>query len=199
MFGEPIRDAVGILGDRLRFLRWQRQLRIADEVNKLLSERGVTKTRAVPPKLALPILENASLEEDNTLQDLWIRLLTNAMDPTSSVDVRYALLDILKSLTPLDVRILAFFYEALKQNPKVELDQITEYSLTRQQICQALNIDDRAYGRSVYNLFRVQCIAPAILKGGIRISGEPITVFKGADAVTMTPLGRDLVEACIAT
>jgi hypothetical protein len=44
---------------------------------------------------------------------------------------------------------------------------------------------------------RMQCIGPAILKGGISFGDEPVTIYKGADAVVLTPLGVKFVEACI--
>jgi hypothetical protein len=82
VLNEPITDAVGIIGDKLKFMRWQRKLRIVDEVNKTLDQKGVTSTRPIPPKLAIPILEQACLEENDELQDLWCNLITNSLDPT---------------------------------------------------------------------------------------------------------------------
>jgi hypothetical protein len=38
---------------------------------------------------------------------------------------------------------------------------------------------------------------PAILKGGVKMGPEPLTIYKGIDAVTLTPLGVKFVEACI--
>ena len=71
VFKEPIDEIAGIVTDRLRFIRWKRTVQMADEVNKILEEKKITDTRAVPPKIALPILEEASLEEDQNLQFLW--------------------------------------------------------------------------------------------------------------------------------
>ena len=62
VIGEPLESAVGMLSDRLRFMRWERQLRMVDRCEEIIRKRRIEgKTRPVPPKLALPIMENASL------------------------------------------------------------------------------------------------------------------------------------------
>ena len=65
---EPINEISGMITDKLRFIRWKRIVQMADEVNKILEEKKIVDTRAVPPKIALPILEEASLEDDLNLQ-----------------------------------------------------------------------------------------------------------------------------------
>src|SRR5687768_13852787 len=99
---EPAEITSGIIGDRLRLFRWERQVAYTDKVNGLLSARGVTETKAVLPKFALPIIENASLEDDDDLQALWAKLMANAMDPKSQVSLQMSFIDILKNLTILD-------------------------------------------------------------------------------------------------
>lgn len=198
ILGEPAQDAAEIIGDRLKFLRWKRQLRYMDKYNQILDERRITKIKAIPPKFALPIITHASLEENDELQDLWARLTANAMDPNFALELCYAFLEIIKSLSPLDVKMLSFFYSALLKDPNVKLDLVTDYSLTKEQICSGVGINENDYGVSVYNLFRVQCLAPAVkVATGIMFGDEPSTVFKGSKAVTMTPLGVNFVKACI--
>jgi hypothetical protein len=67
VFKEPAEETAGIIGDRLKLFRWQRQIAYVDKVNSILDARGIKETRAVVPKLALPILESASLERNYTL------------------------------------------------------------------------------------------------------------------------------------
>ena len=41
-------------------------------------------------------------------------------------------------------------------------------------------------------------MGPAIFKSeDIRIGDEPVTIYKGTDAIVLTPLGVKFVEACI--
>src|SRR3990167_11017188 len=197
VFKSPAEDTAGIIGDRLKLFRWERQLAYVDKVNNILFAKGITDTRAVPPKFSLPVIENASLEDDDELQKLWANMLANAMNPTFTVNMRTAFIDIIKSLTILDVKILKTFYEALKQNSSVDWNNILNYSLKKEQICQLLSIGQEDYEVSVFNLFRVQCLAPAIITGGISMGAEPLTVYKGSKAVTLTPLGVDFIKSAI--
>lgn len=197
VFKEPLEDVAGIVGDRLKFLRWERQVRMAEEVTKILEERNLSNTKPVAPKLALPIIENASLEEDDSLQNIWINLMANSMDPNFKNDIRFAYIEIIKSLEPVDARLLEYFYDVLINDPKVDLAQPTDFSLTKEVIAQGLGLELNQCILSIYNLFRAQCLSPAILRGGVKIGHEALTVYKGVDAVTMTLLGIDFVKACI--
>jgi hypothetical protein len=164
VFKEPIESVSGIIGDKLKFIRWQRQIRIVDKVNEILENRKLTQTNAVSPKFALPMLQNASFEENDELQDIWIRLIANSMDPNFNIELRFAFIEIIKSLNPLDAKILDLFYKILEQDLNMDWKQITTYSLNKEQICELLQINLDDYFVSIYNLFRVQCLAPAILK-----------------------------------
>jgi hypothetical protein len=198
VFNEPIEEVAGMVTDKLRFVRWQRLVTMSDEVNKILEDRGVSKTRSIPPKLALPIFEESSLEHDPNLQHLWNHLLANAMDPKFNGELRYGFVDMIKNITGIEVLILNNFYEILKRDGHTsDLSMITNYSLTKQQIMQTVGIEESSYQVCIFNLMRMQCIGPAILKGGVLMGSEPMTIYKGADAVVLTPLGVKFVESCI--
>lgn len=198
VFKEPINEISGMVTDKLRFIRWKRMVQMADEVNKILEEKKVIDTRAVPPKIALPILEEASLEDDPNLQYLWNHLLANAMNPKFNDELRYGFIEMIKEITAIEARLLNEFYEVLRRDGKLRpLSDVFQYSLTKEQIMQVLGISPDVYAISVNNLMRMQLLAPAILKGGVKMGPEPLTIYKGIDAVTLTPLGVKFVEACI--
>lgn len=198
VFKEPIQEVSGMVTDKLRFVRWQRLVAMSDEVNKILQDRGVKDTRAVPPKLALPLLEESSLEQDPNLQHLWNHLLANAMDPKFNGELRYGFIDMIKNITGLEAMILTNFYEILKREGHIsDLAKITDYHLKKEQIMKMVGIDEPTYHVSIFNLMRMQCIGPAILKGGISMGDEPVTIYKGSNAVVLTPLGVKFIEACI--
>src|SRR5436305_2035476 len=70
VFGEPIAESVGRLWtDRVRASRianaiydWERLTILLHNVDKRLRKRGIKTTRAVPPKIAIPLLEKATME-----------------------------------------------------------------------------------------------------------------------------------------
>jgi len=198
VFREPINEISGMITDKLRFIRWKNMVKMADEVNKILEEKKIVDTRAVPPKIALPILEEASLEDDPNLQYLWSHLLANAMNPIFNDEIRYGFIEMIKGITGIEAKFLNEFYEALRREGKLmPLIDVFQYNLTKEQIMQMLGISADVYAISVSNLMRMQLLSPAILKGGVKMGTEPLTIYKGIDAVTLTSLGVKFVEACM--
>ena len=199
VFKGPVDEVSGIIHDKLRFVRWKRLVNMSDEVNKILDQRGVKDTRAVPPKLAIPLIEDASLEEEETLQKLWSRLLANAMDPNFNGELRFGFTEMIKNITGIEVGMLDLLYRSLlRENHLQAVAEVTNFSFEKQGLMNALGIDALTYMLSVNNLMRMQCIAPAVIRtSGIMFGNEPTTIFKGTDAVTLTPLGVKFIEACI--
>jgi len=195
---EPISEISGLVTDKLRFIRWKRLVQMSDEVNQILEEKGITETKAVPPKLALPILEYSSLEENPNIQYLWNHLLANAMDPQFNDEIRYGFIEMVKNITGLEAKLLNTFYQVLQKDSKLlPLENIFNHTLTKKQLIKALAVSADDYALAANNLMRMQLIGPAILTGSITMGSEPVTIYKGIDMVTLTPLGVKFVEACI--
>ena len=198
VFKEPANEISGIITDRLRFIRWKRMVQMACDVNKILDEKKVGDTRAVPPKIALPILEESSLEDDPNLQCLWNHLLANAMNPNFNDEIRYGFTEMIKNITGIEALILSNFYKTLeKDNCLTPLSEIHNYTIKKEQVIDGLKMSPDQYAVSANNLMRMQLLSPAVLKGGLRMGTEPYTIFKGIDTVTLTPLGVKFVEACM--
>lgn len=187
VFQEPTEEVVGMLTDKLRFVRWKRMVRMSDEVKRILDDRGVVDTRPVPPKLALPIFEESSLEEDDELHQLWCNLLANAMDPDFDGDIRSGFMDILKSLNVIDIRILDFMYGRIQPPSKrAPVHSVQKCAVTGHTLIENLGIDADTYLVSLSNLNRVQCVERRF---GVS--------FAPNHDVTLTPLGLRFVEACV--
>lgn len=180
---------------------------MADEINKILQEKNITDTRAVAPKIALPIFEEATLEEDPSLQNLWNHLLVNAMDPMFGDEIRYSFIEIIKGITGIDAKLLSEFYDFLKkQNQLNPIENVTDFFLTKEEIIRLLNINSSVYLVSAHNLMRMQLISPAFLKTGssFRTASkrgvskmENVSIYKGTDVITLTPFGVKFIEACM--
>ena len=107
IIGGPIEQAAGIWEDRLKYARSINQLKLRDKFEEQLAKRGLSEpTRAVPMSFAVPLLQAATLEEDDYLQDMWAAMLTNAGDEQVDVQFRRAFVSILEDMTSLDVKIL---------------------------------------------------------------------------------------------
>jgi hypothetical protein len=109
----PLEQVSGMIEDRLRYVRFERRMRLMDRVEALFAHRGLPHpTRPVPLSFAIPLLEAGSIEEDDDLQDVWATLLANAADADSGVKSRHAFISILKDLSSLDASVLHMIYSA---------------------------------------------------------------------------------------
>ena len=70
-----------------------------------LEDAGVEQTRPVLPVIGIPILESATIEEDESLHTAWAKLLANAMNP-SKPEIKRSFCGILSGLEPFDVTLL---------------------------------------------------------------------------------------------
>jgi len=186
-----LEQGMGIFEDRLKYMRWERQQRLMLRASNFLKEIGLQQpTKPIQLKFAVPLLEGASLEEDDELQDLWAKLLVNSANIESGIDLKRVYIDILERLTPLDAKILSVIYElpfeeihhtgvftselpykaypALEKNKDKALEPSEEIKL------------------SLASLSMIGCLSPTRTVGG----GE---VF---DSVNPTILGRSFVRAC---
>lgn len=65
----------------------------------------------VPLKLLFPIIENASVEESDELQDRWANLLAHAADPGEAYAVSVSFPTILRELSARQVKFLDALYD----------------------------------------------------------------------------------------
>jgi hypothetical protein len=166
---EPVDDLVGILSDRLKFYRWKHQLSLKDKIEHIVKERNLEgKLTPVRPKILLELLENASLEDDDNLQDLWARLFISASDPSLKDKVRSAFINIVKQLEPIDAQVLKYSYDFVTNKITSQPDKYPQSAISesimidipipRKQIIDNLKIDDGIYRECLDNLFRLRCL-----------------------------------------
>lgn len=107
VLGTVPEDMVGLaLGDYLRELRIRNMDRIRRKTEDIPKARGIDEPDPIAPKHAIPIFEAASEETDETLQNLWARLLANAMDPNRDVHLLRVLIDTLGKFESIDALVL---------------------------------------------------------------------------------------------
>lgn len=115
----PAEQIAGIAEDWLRLLRYKNLLVIRDKVEVLHKERGVLgKKVPMPPKFAIPIVDAASLEEEESLQDLWARLIAGATDPSSAERLHPGFADAIKSMS-VDEALIVKNFQSLEHFPVI--------------------------------------------------------------------------------
>ena len=176
---------IGIFNDRLQFYRWEKQCKMADKYNKKF---GKQLMQPIPPKFLIPIFENASLEDDEELQELWVNLLGSWTNVEYKAERRLTYVDIIKALTPQDAKILDTIYNYDKKNrrtEKIENEELFDTFATIKKDEVFKDLDDETYFLSIDNLIKLRCIKVANTWGG------------SPKLVTITYLGIKFVEACI--
>jgi hypothetical protein len=173
--------------DKLKYLRWERRVRLIDRASDLLRQRGLSEpTRAVPMSILIPILQLGSMEEGNDLQDLWAQLLVSAADADSGIAVEPAFIGILQNLSSRDAAILDKIYSfpAEYENLLLYTHELPTRVVAEKQSVEIYpSIDVR---RSLENLSRLGLIAEGMFWR------EDIN----NRAVYQSVLGRAFMTAC---
>jgi hypothetical protein len=158
-------------GDWLAGQRLLNLIAIEEKVQKRLEGRGVKDSEPVSLVLAKPIIQDAADESRAELQDLWARLIANAMDPKTAEKVRKEFINAIKEFHPIDAAILEKIYIAtgeLKPN-------------AQQFLSATFGISTDAVIVSFLNLERAGCLGKTNL--GVYV---------------ILPFGKELMKACAA-
>lgn len=190
----PLEQGMGIFEDKLKYIRWERQVRLMKRSEEFMLHIGISKpTKSIPLKFAVPLFQAATLEDNDYLQDLWAILLVNSSSKESNVQLCRTYIDILEKLSPLEAKILITIYahpfekiknkgvftiklpeEAMPYSNKYYEEKISEYHLKNEQMLLSLA-----------NLCRLGCISTQNTVGN----------GKNYNVVIPTLLGKYLVES----
>lgn len=184
-------QGIGIFEDKLKYMRWERQIRLMDRAKDFMKERAITEiNNPIPMKLAIPLLQGASLEENDNLQDLWAKLLVNSIS-NKGIELKRVYIDILERLSPLEAKMLQKIYDLPfheNQHKFILTYRLPEY-------VEVLNDDNNErvpplnnpdVELALINLSRIGCISPVRTYGG----GELYYL------INLTLLGNKFYEAC---
>lgn len=105
VFGTVPEDTIGLFGDYLRHLRVRNFAQMQQRTEEILATRRNVEVEAVSPIIAIPLISAAQDESRPELQELWARLLANAMDKNAPA-VRQSYIEALKKFDPPDALIL---------------------------------------------------------------------------------------------
>lgn len=176
----------------MKFTRLERQLRLIERFNNKRKELGITGTiKPIPLKLALPLLEGATLEDDGALQDRWAALLVKTTNPESGVELNRRHIDILERLSPFEALILDTLYSL----PYEEMHSGGAVTADLPDSTCIFEVDGKTVERpepseeikaALANLAMLNCIVlPTTWSGGEVYS-----------SVIPTLIGKNFVDAC---
>jgi hypothetical protein len=115
MLGPAADEVAEMMRDSIRVYRYQRQLKLLHKAEAMTLKAGYTP-ETVSLKLLFPLLEGASLEENEDLHTMWAALLAHASHPGSVSLVLPSFTEVLRVLTVDEARLLDAAYKyALSQ------------------------------------------------------------------------------------
>jgi len=192
--------------DRADFYRWMNFNSTMDKVEKITAERTAAGKRTaiypIPMVAAIPLLENASLEDDEGLQGMWAGLIAGAAMAPEEARRSKSFATVLAAMTPLDARLLV--QRQYDGKPTAKFDR-TYGGL--------LSTDERVRSKQLAvahaNLERLGCfetidrsLEEVVRKiGGVRDVRRLPSVMGTAPpkktSIRITAFGRELLSACM--
>jgi hypothetical protein len=190
----PLTIGKQIVEDHLRYVRWEREQRLMQRAQTFMVQAGIERpTRPIPLKLAAPLFQAATLEEDDTLQDVWAALLVNGANANSGIDLSRTHIDILERLSSYEANLLTQIY-SVDVNMALHGGVLTEglphfarlgMPLTKGGLDQAKE-PSMDVQLALANLARLGCISLQTTWEGSQVFGE----------VFHTVLGKNFITAC---
>ncbi|SHI13057.1 protein of unknown function [Pantoea sesami] len=107
----PAADEVGlILKDKVHNYRQKNLSKVVSRAIKIIDESGI-EPNEIPLRTLIPIIERASVEDDEYLSEKWSRLFASASASQFKTDSHPCFPQILSELSPLDVLLLDRLWE----------------------------------------------------------------------------------------
>lgn len=162
VFGSALNEFGQMLGERTRFWRFKNLNNIMHLAEQISRDRGIhpAAMKLLPFGDAVRLLESASYEEDESVQELWARLLSNVSTPESDVGVRKAHIDILKSISAVEAAYLDLLWICENRLRKTTHETLTDFNklmnAKAEEKWRQYSIDDRLAARQ--NLVRLRSI-----------------------------------------
>jgi hypothetical protein len=207
--GDDVADAFSVKLRTYRLKNWAEAVRSAHAQ----VEAAKREAKAIPPKVLIPLMEGASLEDDESMQARWASLLARAAVAGNADDIPPAYASILSQLTPLSATTLEILRDTRQlagwdQDPGVYKtkigDDLREQLGGRWVYNGAAEMYDRfAEAEAALDLLIRQGLAartsllkkkrPALQAGNL---AYPEQLEKAGYAIYITELGRRFLAAC---
>lgn len=176
----PAAEEFGLgLADNLKLRRFKNQLENFEKAKKI-AELHQVNIKQINLKALVPYLDGVSMEEDETLQEMWANLFVNYIDSDKNLTMT-VFPDILKHLSSNEVNMLVFMGKNRGRIKKRSwsndlIDYPAKFSLEEMGNLHRLGLIREESNFSLYNGDKIEELAP--------------------ENYFLTELGYALLEAC---
>lgn len=106
----PLMEGTGIFTDKVNFWRFKNRINIILKARDFLKNKGIEVPKKIPIKDLTTLLEYASFEEEEIMQDSWAKLLANTLDPKNQFNACHIFSQLLNQLSVNEFYLLNFIY-----------------------------------------------------------------------------------------
>src|SRR5580704_10654851 len=201
MLGPAADELAEMWRDKVRLYRYERQLKCVEKAEKMAKDAGFTP-QAVPPKILFPLLEGASLEENESLHDMWAALLANAASPENSQTTRPGFISTLRQLSRDEASVLGFIFDQRPQSPGHEFDEpISAADLIEPYSSMGFGeVERNANGAVAFMECKIEafgtCLDSLVAEQLIARRDEVLGQYRSLGAYSLTFRGYEFVMAC---
>jgi hypothetical protein len=194
VFGNLIVNAVGLASDKLGYYRLEKCYLLQEKMKTNLKVKGINTTHFVSPKIGIPLIEHATIEDNEDLHTRWANMLANAMNPEFKGSIKRSYVSILADMEALDVLILDSVVkeymscsESEKDNALFDRDLLT---------ANLASSDPNQCDVSLRNLIRLGCFKPGVINSeGAKIGQYQLSSYQDTKFIGVTSLGVELYKA----
>ena len=136
--GSAAEEIDRMIRDDLHPLRAERQLKLIEKAAWMIQSAGYQVT-VVPQNILLSILDHASVGDSEQLHTAWAALLANAARQEDSPKVIPLFVEILRQLSPPDVKFLLSLHDFVEQEYGTDYDSLE--ILAAQSIALGTDVD----------------------------------------------------------
>jgi hypothetical protein len=143
LFGGSVEEIGGTWKDRFAVRRQIRRIKLFQKLQAAIDEAGYQPI-GIPDNIWAPAIQEASLQDDDSIQEKWANLLANAADPRAGNEVLPSFVAILKELTPAHATLLMHCYEDVHKKagptPKLGITGVAYEMFELKRMLDAPNI-----------------------------------------------------------
>lgn len=183
---EPIaREKGQFKADKIRFEREAQAIKMMMETDRLLEDAGIER-RILNRKIAIPLIENASLETEEELTAKWAGLLASSV---SGNQIHVSFPAILAQLTSTEVKILDALFSWSKQWEQSGTWEQAKHTMSK--LRESLRISKEVFRIPAENLLRLRLCWVDNAWGDDALFERDSEIH-----LLLTGLGKSFVEAC---
>jgi hypothetical protein len=105
LFGPSVTDVSGMIADQVKLRRFKNQITILEKAQGFLNNKGI-EPKQLNLKVLAPMIEYSSLEEDETLQEKWAKLIANTLTEGRQVRLEQNCVNILSQISAKEANLL---------------------------------------------------------------------------------------------